>query len=176
MPTIDVEEQNTDELLALMEFVEHFNIHYKLLLRRYARFKQINTIDNTDIDVITYLDMIVVQLRAMCIESAYLKKNYTAQILLRKVGEDALAEKLDAMLDEEFLEGVTDFSIRKALKVLADGFVCHYDNFDGPEKDGWAMANIIEAKLRSPYDNCNLDHIMQVLIDCIGEGLSIKLK
>lgn len=176
MPIIDVEEHETDDLLALMEYIEHFDIHYSLLIRRYARFKQINNIHNTDIDVITYLDMIVVQLRALCIESSRQKNNYTAQILLRKVGEEELADKIESMLDEEFIVGVKDFNIRKALKVLADGFICHYDNFDGVDKDGWAMANIIESKLRNPYDNCNLDHIMKVLIDCIGEGLSIKLK
>ena len=83
----DLEERNSDELMSLAEYIEHFNIHYRLLLRRYARFKEIDDVFNTDIDVITYLDMIVVQLRAMCIESPRLKKNYTAQILLRKVGE-----------------------------------------------------------------------------------------
>lgn len=176
MPEIDMEERSTDELIELAEYIDHFNIHYNLLLRRYARFREINDIHNTDIDVITYLDMIVVQLRAMCIESPRLKKNYTAQILLQKVGENALAEKLNSMLDEEFIPGATDFSIRKALKTLADGFVCHYDNFDGTDKDAWAMAEIIEKKLRNPYDTHNLDYIMKTVIDCIGEGLTLRIK
>ena len=162
--------------MELLEYIKHFNIHYELLLRRYNRFKEINDIHNTDIDVITYLDMIVVQLRAMCIENPRYKENYTAQILLRKVGEEALAEKLDEMLDMEFIPGATDFSIRKALKTLADGFVCHYDNYDGVDKDAWAMAGIIEKKLRNPYDEHNLDYIMKILIECIGKGLSIRLK
>lgn len=176
MSFIDPEEKNTDELMELAEYIRHFNIHYALLLRRYARFKEIDDIHNTDIDVITYLDMIIVQLRAMCIENDRLKKNYTAQILLRKVGEPELSQKLDEMLDEEFLSSGTGFTIRKALKTLADGFICHYDNFDGIDKDGWAMAEIIEKQLRNPYDDRNLDHIMKVIIDCVGEGLSIKLK
>lgn len=177
MSEINMEEKNADELIALAEFIEHFNIHYKLLLQRYARFKEIDDIHNTDIDVITYFDIIIVQLRAMCIESAYLKKNYTAQILLRKVGEDELAEKLDAMLGEEFLEGVMDMTIRNALKTLADQFICHYDNFDGGDgKDAWAMCSIIEKQLRSPYNNHNLDYIMQTLTECIGEGLTLKIK
>ena len=120
--------------------------------------------------------MIVVQLRAVCIENPRHKKNYTAQILLRKVGEDALAKKLDEMLDKAFIPGATDFSIRKALKTLADGFVCHYDNYDGVDKDAWAMAGIIEKKLRNPYDEHNLDYIMKILIECIGKGLTIRLK
>ena len=171
----DLEERNSDELMSLAEYIEHFNIHYRLLLRRYARFKEIDDVFNTDIDVITYLDMIVVQLRAMCIESPRLKKNYTAQILLRKVGEGELAERLDTMLEEPFIPE-SDFTIRKALKTLADGFICHYDNFDGIEVDGWHFAEIIEKRLRNPYDMPNLDYIMKTIIDCLGEGLTIKIK
>lgn len=171
----DLEERNSDELMSLAEFIKHFNVHYGLLLRRYARFKKIDDVFSTDIDVITYLDMIVVQLRAMCIESPSLKKNYTAQILLRKVGEDKLADKIDVMLDEPFIPE-SDFTIRKALKTLADGFICHYDNFDGVNADGWYFSEIIEKRLRNPYDKPNLDYIMKTIIDCIGEGLTIKLK
>lgn len=171
----DLEERNSDELMSLAEYIEHFNIHYRLLLRRYARFKEIDDVFNTDIDVITYLDMIVVQLRAMCIESPRLKKNYTAQILLRKVGEGELAERIDTMLEEPFIPE-SDFTIRKALKTLADGFICHYDSFDGIDVDGWSFAEIIEKRLRNPYDMPNLDYIMKNIIDCLGEGLTIKIK
>ena len=31
----DLEERNSDELMSLAEYIEHFNIHYRLLLRRY---------------------------------------------------------------------------------------------------------------------------------------------
>ena len=84
-----------------------------------------------------------------------------------------LADRLDKMLEEPFIE-VTDFTIRKALKTLADCFICHYDNFDGEKWDGWAWAEIIEKQLRNPYDKHNLKYIMSVLISCIGEGLSLK--
>ena len=56
-------------------YIDHFNMHYKLLLRRYKQYTEIDDIHNLDIDVITYLDIIIVQLRAMCIESPKLKKN-----------------------------------------------------------------------------------------------------
>ena len=87
MPKIDAE-KSVDEFVALAEFIDHFNVHYQLLLRRYRRFKEIEDIYNTDIDVMTYLDIIIVQLRAMCIEKESNKKNYTAQILLRKMGKN----------------------------------------------------------------------------------------
>jgi hypothetical protein len=69
------------------------------LLRRYRQFREINRIDNKDIDVITFFDMIIVQLRAMCIENERYKSNYTTQILLRKIGEGTLANKIDNMLN-----------------------------------------------------------------------------
>ncbi|NLZ36696.1 MAG: hypothetical protein GX897_04375 [Clostridiales bacterium] len=173
--TLVLNEQNADELLQLAKFIDHFNVHYRLLLRRYKRFKEIDDITNTDIDVITYLDMIVVQLRAMCIESPNLKENYTAQNLLRKVGEEELASEIDKMLEEPFIP-CSDFTIRKALKTLADCFICHYDNFDTPNDNGWYFAETIEKRLRNPYDTANLDYIMNKLVSCIGEGLTIKLQ
>lgn len=163
-------ESNVDNLMELNEFIKNFNIHYKLLLRRYERFKEINDIHNRDIDVITYLDIIVVQLRAMCIESKNYKKNYTAQILLRKTGRNEAADRLDLLLEEVFIPS-TDFTIRIAIKTLADGFICHYDNFDGPQKDKLSLAEIIEKKLRNPYDEKNLDYIMNTLISCIGSSI-----
>ena len=118
--------------------------------------------------------MIIVQLRAMCIENERYKNNYTAQILLRKIGEDALANNIDKMLSEEFYDGSIQVSIKTALKIVADEFICHYDNFDGKKWNGWAWAEIIEKQLRNPYDKHNLKYIMSVLISCIGEGLSLK--
>lgn len=163
------------EKLRLLEYINNFNIHFSLLLRRYKRFKEINTIGNNDIDVITYLDMIVVQLRAMCIENERYKNNYTAQTLLKKIGKEELATRIDEMLDQEFSCIWEDFSIKKSIKVLADEFICHYDNFDGVNLHELSLADIIANQLRNPYEQKNLDYIMKELINCIGEGLTLKL-
>ncbi|MBP3803766.1 MAG: hypothetical protein J6I76_07695 [Oribacterium sp.] len=160
-----------NETEFLLQYMEHFNMHYKLLLRRYKRFMEIDDIHSTDIDVITYLDIIIVQLRAMCIERADLKKNYTAQNLLRLMKRDDLAQKIDDMLAEQFFSYRDNCDIRKALKILADNYICHYDAF---EDDGIAWAEIIEKQLRNPYDEHNLGYIMRTVIDCIGEGLSLE--
>lgn len=161
------------EISALAQYIEHFNIHYTLLLRRYQRFAEIEDPLNDDIDVSTYFDMIIVQLRAMCIESPNHKNNYTAQILLRKVGKEELADKIDDLLERPFI-GDSDITVKKAIKILADGFICHYDNYDGPAVETWGMALAIEAKLRNPYEKINLKYIMEVLKACIGEGLALK--
>lgn len=170
---IDVSAMSTDELTELVEYINHFNTHYDLLIRRYEYFKTIDDVDTT-LEISTYFDMIVVQLRALCIESPRLKKNYTAQILLKKVGNEAAAATIDDMLAMPFIEGFGDLTIRNALKTLADGFICHYDNFDGENKEGWAIAAIIEKQLRNPFVTPNLTTIMNTLIECVGEGISIQ--
>ena len=155
----------------LLQYLDHFNMHYKLLLRRYKRFVEIDDIHDTDIDVITYLDMIIVQLRALCIESPNRKKNYTAQNLLCLMKRDDLAQKIDDMLALQFFSYRENCDIRKALKIMADNYICHYDEF---EDEGIAWAELIEKQLRNPYDAHNLKFIMETVIDCIGEGLSIE--
>lgn len=154
-----------------LQYLNHFNMHYGLLLRRYARFINIDNIQNTDIDVITYLDMIIVQLRAMCIESPKLAKNYTAQNLLRLMGRDDLAKKIDDMLAEQFFSYRYDYDVRKALKIMADNYICHYDAFDNEKL---RICEMIEKQLRCPYDEHNLNYIMKVVIDCLGLGLSLS--
>lgn len=155
------------------QYIKHFTIHYNILLRRYQRFMEIDEPLNDDIDVSTYFDMIIVQLRAMCIESPNLKNNYTAQILLRKAGENELADKIDKMLEQSFIPG-SELTVKKAIKILADGFICHYDNFDGTGIETLGMALIIEKRLRNPYDKINLKYIMEVLIECVGKGLALE--
>lgn len=170
---VDVSTMSTEELRALVEYIDHFNIHYDLLVRRYEYFKTIDDVETT-LETSTFFDMVVVQLRAICIESPHLKKNYTAQILLRKLGYEDAAAKIDDMLAMPFIEGFGNLTVRNALKTLADGFICHYDNFDGESKEGWAIAAIIEKQLRNPFVTPNLTTIMNTLIECVGEGISIQ--
>lgn len=159
------------------DFLEHFNIHYTLLLRRYEQFKKLDGMNVTNLDGSTYFDMIIVQIRALCIESPRLKKNYTAQVLLRKIGKADLADKLDAMLDSPLNDVVEeDYTIRKAIKTLVDGFICHYDNFDGDKRETWGWSGYLEKHLRNPYYPVNLDYIMSIIIECIGDGLSDAFK
>lgn len=163
-------------MMDLANYIRNFNIHYSLLIRRYERFKKINIIGGDSTDIITYFDMIIVQLRALCIENSRYNKNYTAQILLTKVGEKEVAQRIDNMLDKNFFIDSSDLSVRTALKILADNFICHYDNFD-EDRLSLTLADIIMNQLKNPYQSyqkVNLEYIMNTLMDCIGEGLRIK--
>lgn len=153
----------------LLNTVKHFNMHYSLLCQRYIKFDSIPKLNNRDIDLLTYLDMIVVQLRALCIESPNLKTNYTAQNLLKIMGRDDLAQEIDEMLDSPFFHHREEITIRLALKTLADKFICHYDSFDDEE---FVLSTMIENQLCNPYEDVNLKSIMKVIVDSLGEGLS----
>lgn len=166
----DFSKMSPAEIVDYAQFVAHFNIHYKLLVERYNYLVAVDK-TNMNLDISTYQDMIVVQIRAMFIESTNLQNNYTGQNLLRMLGEPELAEKIDTFLDSPFSEIYADLSIRKALKIMADKFICHNDNFDGEKVDLWGLQQSIESQLRNPYIKPNLFSIMNTLISIIGQGL-----
>lgn len=155
------------------QFIKYFSVHYKLLLSRYMKYKSLEKINNDDIDLGTYFDIIIVQLRALCIESPHLENNYTIQTALRRMGKAEYADRIDRMLEQQFLPCADTFTTRKALKMLADKFICHYDNFDGANNEGWGFGVVIEKRLMNPYDNPNLDTIMSEIVECIYEGFDI---
>lgn len=167
----DYSKMSQQEIMDYIQFVVHFNVHYKLLVERYKHLVAIDR-PGMNLDISTYQDMIVVQIRAMFIESANLQNNYTGQNLLRILGEPELAEKIDTFLDSPFNEIYADLSIRKALKTMADKFICHNDNFDGNKVDFWGLQQSIESQLRNPYIKPNLFSIMDTLISIVGQGLN----
>ena len=77
-------------------------------------------------------------------------------------GPDSLLITLT--FSDEFLPGEIGFDIKKALKLLADKFICHYDSID---KEELALVGIIEAQLKNPYSDHNLAYIMNTVMKCI---------
>ena len=97
-------------------------------------------------------------------------ENLTIQIN-NKLSDRLLFQKIDNMLALDFFPYLDGYNIRKALKVMADKLICHYDAFDETDP---ARAAMIEKQLRDPYYEHNLKFIMTTVIECIGEGLSLK--
>ena len=62
-----VDVKQLEQITKIMFYIKNFDIHFRLLLRRYERFCEINRLGNKDIDVLTYLDLIIVQLRAILV-------------------------------------------------------------------------------------------------------------
>lgn len=165
------------EFLELEDFIRHFEIHWRLFLKRYIRYKELEASATEDnFDYSTYFDMLIVQVRAMCIESANLKNNYTIQNLMRKIAKDELAKCIDDELEKPLLEILIDkntgnpMTLKRAIKILADGFICHYDNFDGGKDIERGLAIAIESNLKNPFNDVNLHSLVKVLIECINKG------
>ncbi len=103
------------------------------------------------IDVTTYFDMVVVQLRSICVESPTRKNNYTVQNLLNRLKRNGDAQIIENMLNESLIDAAESLTIRTAIKILADGFIYHYDSFEGEKADQWMWQAIIERHLRNPF-------------------------
>ncbi|RKM55412.1 hypothetical protein D6855_15865 [Butyrivibrio sp. CB08] len=157
--------------LELQPYLKHFKIQYDLLRKRYERLKEIDNPLDDNLDIGTYFDMVIVQLRAIFIESPSLKNNYTLQNVMRKIGKDDYADALDDILSREFIPDVSDMTIRTAIKLLADKFICHYDVSEGINSDNWGEAAYIESFLRNPYVTVNLQTIMAEITEIVDKGL-----
>lgn len=149
-----------------MDYLKVFSGNLELLLNRYAKFKDIP--NSNVVEYFTYFDIIIVQLRAMCIENERYENNYTVQVLMRKVRQDNLADRLDRYLQNELTYKIT---IKEAIKFIADKFVCHYDNTDIGDR---SKEHICRANFSNTYNKFNLESIVKEIIEIVGEGLKLE--
>ena len=164
--SVKVSALSEEEQTNLILYVVHFNVHYRLLMERYEHLKRAYKPEMT-IEFGTYLDIILVQLRAMFIESSSYSKNYTSQILMRKLNENGIANEIDAYLDSEFNDTI---SIRNALKLVADKFICHNDNFEGSNLKLWKQQIQIVEQMRNIHIKPNIFTIVETLGTLIEKG------
>lgn len=156
--------------MKTLKYIKHFEIQYNMLLNRFDRFLKIDEPFNDNIDIGTYFDIIIVQLRAIFIESPKLKNNYTVQNLMIKIGKPELANRLDDIFDKCVIEDST-WTVRETIKFLADKFICHYDDSEGENETNWSEALYLESFLRNPYNVVNLKTIMQEITSIVSQGL-----
>ena len=184
-----------DDQLAFPEievFIVRFLKNYQLLVDRYNRFKELGDVFYGEkdkkkiIDRFTYFDMIIVQLRAICIENEQNKNNYTLQNLLKKTGNDELVKQIDEILEQPFVEGIDyatsnnshkrPLTIRNAIKILADNCICHYDYMGENYSTITGISAYVEIELSNPHARINFDFLMRILSKCVNEGLKKYLE
>jgi hypothetical protein len=120
----DLENLINEQVDALDPLEKWMYKNIDLLIRRVKKLEQIKS---GTVDYWTYYDIILVQIRALFIESPRLKSNYTVQNYLIKIGENKLAEEINEYFDTELSPGIT---LREAIKVSVDKFIAHYDEID----------------------------------------------
>lgn len=164
--------KNPEELAKLASYINHFNTQYDLLIKRYEHLKEIDEPLEDNLDIGTYFDIVIVQLRAIFIENPKYSNNYTLQNIMKKIGKEEYAQELDDILSEEFLPEVAGLTIRDAIKFLADKFICHYDSSEGENSSNYGVALTIESRLRNPHSEVNLYTIMSRITTIVEKGIN----
>ena len=168
-----MENLSHDELMKFAKFSSKFICNLNLLKRRINKFLSLPKISKTqeeECEWFTYYDAILVQVRALLIESKSRKKNYTLQNYLRLLNREKIADILDAYLDSDFDDEVVDkdtgkpLSIRSVIKFVADKFICHYDYTEDVDV---ILENKISKILTNLdcYEKNNIHKILLIIVD-----------
>lgn len=164
MTALEKEEMVKD--YEFMIFLETFGFNMDLLNYKLNQFEKVNAYNK--LEYYSLFDSIIVQIRAILLEKK--KSNFTVQSFFRYQERDDVAEAIDNYLDQPFNaadlesmnEGSTEYwTIRSALKFIADKFICHYDKVTLIDKGN---ADYICAELNNPYSNRYLKTILSDLI------------
>ena len=127
-------------------FVLAFEKKIDLIVNRLQRMLELQDITiRRGLDWLTYRDMVIVQVAAMTVDEQSSKRGgYTIQSLLERIGQSSLIAELDKVLDRVIAKDAQQqgVSVRIALKIVRDKFLCHYDNHEnydlfGREKESF---------------------------------------
>lgn len=134
-------------------FVMAFGKKIDLVISRLQRMFDLQAeTECRHLDWLTYRDMVLVQVCAMCVDKqADGRDGYTIQSLLRRIGQEHLIAEIDKVLDKTIAVDATHngISVRTALKTVRDKFLCHYDNHEsydlyGNDKENyWSVKDMI---------------------------------
>ena len=137
---------------------EQFAFNMQMYDYRLKRVLSIDTmIQENQMEYLMAFDAFIALFRGLFLERD--KKCYTVQHYFTALGRDDIAQKVDAFLDSPFNEYSSE-TIRKALKFLADKFVCHLDPISSEDL---GLANAYMAALKNPYVKVNLPYITSEL-------------
>ena len=155
---IDTMEEETFKSLYQGPFAEQIAFNIEQLNYRYNRLSEIDvTNKNNQKEYLMLFDSFIALFRALFLEKG--KKQYSVQNYYREKGDDEIARKIDAFLDEKMFSWKNE-SIRSVLKFIADKFVCHIDPI---EYIDLGNANFYMSQLANPYVDNNLKHIMDTI-------------
>ena len=143
-----------DSKLFESPFADQFAFNMKMYEYRLKRVLSIDTTKRENqMEYLMAFDAFIALFRGLFLES--FKNCYTVQNYFTALGRDDIAGKINAFLDGPFNE-YSNETIRKALKFLADKFVCHLDPIT-PEDLG--LANAYMSNLKNPFVKVNLQYI-----------------
>ena len=151
---MEVNLEKVDSKLFETPFGEQFAFNMQMHEYRLSRVLSIDTtIKENQMEYLMAFDAFIALFRGLFLEG--FKNCYTVQNYFTALGRKDVADKIDAFLDGPFNEYSSE-TIRRALKFLADKFVCHLDPITS-EDLGWANAYM--AALKNPFVKVNMEYI-----------------
>ena len=167
-----------DDIMGFAKFSIKFTYNLELFKFRLNKFLDLprpSTTTEEECEWFTYYDILLVQTRAMLIESTSRTNNYTLQNYLKKLGREKDAQIIDNFLTSPFDPDIIDelgneISIRNVIKFVTDKFICHYDY---TRDEDILLENKI-SKILTNLDNYEKNNIHK--IRCVIVELLKKLK
>ena len=165
---IDLSRQET----VLSPTVDAVQLNLGMLYERMRRLYTIS-VHKDYVSWITYFEMIVVQLRALCCEKRWKLRNYTIQGLLYRIGASADANEFDRFLDDTIAGAIDSelLSAREVIRRIADKFVCHYE-CDHRQDANIAMARVREELIQMLLKDDLLGRTVSKIQDVVNKALS----
>lgn len=161
-----VDLNKVDSKLFESPFADQFAFNMQMYEYRLKRVLSMDTtIKENQMEFLMAFDAFIALFRSLFLES--FKNCYTVQNYFTALGRDDIAVRIDAFLDGPFND-YSNETIRRALKFLADKFVCHLHPIT-PEDLG--LANAYMSALKNPYVKVNLQYITNELDKIINESL-----
>lgn len=153
-----------------MKFTYNLEL-FKFRLNKFLDLPRPSKTTEEECEWFTYYDILLVQTRAMLIESKNRTTNYTLQNFLRKLGREKDAQIIDSFLNSPFDSEIKDesdnvISIRNVIKFVTDKFICHYDYTSDGDIE---LENKISKILTNldDYEKNNIHKILYVIIDLL---------
>ena len=120
-------------------FAQNFEMSVYRLTQKYLRYKALRMHDASpqNIDLFTYRDSIFVDVAAICTENERLE-NYTIKVYLRRQKHIGLYAPIEVILNRKICVDCDkmEITVAKAIKILRDKFICHFDNFEDYDMTG----------------------------------------
>ena len=158
-----------DRKLFESPFADQFAFNMQMYEYRLKRVLSIDTtIKENQMEYLMAFDAFLALFRGLFLEN--FKGCYTVQNYFTALGRNDIAAKIDAFLDGPFNE-YSDETIRRALKFLADKFVCHLDPISSEDI---GLANAYMSALKNPFIKVNLQYICGELDAIMKESLNGK--
>ena len=147
-----------DNKLFESPFADQFSFNMQMYEYRLKRVLSIDTtLKENQMEYLMVFDAFIALFRSLFLEG--FKNCYTVQNCFTALGRKDIADKIDAFLDSPFNE-YSNETIRRALKFLADKFVCHIDPIT---TEDLGLANAYMSALKNPYVRVNLKYITDEL-------------